>query len=171
MKYARFRKADSANGPGTRVTLFVSGCKHNCPGCFNKEYQDFNYGKDWNDEIENFLISEIKKSHIRGLSVLGGEPMEQILDNDLVNFLARVRLECPDKTIWLWSGFTYEQIMKNPKRVEILEKVDVLIDGLWLEKLYNIKLKYAGSENQRVIDVKKSLEAGKVILLDVETRI
>ncbi len=177
MKYAKIRKLDVTNGPGIRTTLFVSGCTHNCEGCFNKvvsgcthncegcfnkEQQDFNYGNEFTKEIEDEFIELTKARQIKGVNILGGEPMQQVMDDTLLNLLKRIKLET-DKPIWLWSGYTFEEIINNPKRVEILREVDVLIDGKFEADKRDIMLKYRGSSNQRVIDVKKSLEQGNIV--------
>ena len=162
MNYAKIRKLDVTNGPGIRTTLFVSGCTHNCEGCFNKEQQDFNYGNKFTKETEDEFIQLTKNKQIKGVNILGGEPMQQIMDDTLLNLLKRIKLET-DKPIWLWSGYTFEEIVNNPKRLEILREVDVLIDGKFQADKRDIMLKYRGSANQRVIDVKKSLEQGNVV--------
>ena len=162
MNYAKIRKLDVTNGPGIRTTLFVSGCTHNCEGCFNKEQQDFNYGNKFTKETEDEFIELTKNKQIKGVNILGGEPMQQIMDDTLLNLLKRIKLET-DKPIWLWSGYTFEEIVNNPKRLEILREVDVLIDGKFQADKRDIMLKYRGSSNQRVIDVKKSLEQGNIV--------
>ena len=161
MNYAKIRKLDVTNGPGIRTTLFVSGCTHNCEGCFNKEQQDFNYGNKFTKETEDEFIQLTKNKQIKGVNILGGEPMQQIMDDTLLNLLKRIKLET-DKPIWLWSGYTFEEIVNNPKRLEILREVDVLIDGKFQADKRDIMLKYRGSSNQRVIDVKKSLELSNI---------
>lgn len=162
MNYAKIRKLDVTNGPGIRTTLFVSGCTHNCEGCFNKEQQDFNYGNKFTKETEDEFIQLTKNRQIKGVNILGGEPMQQIMDDTLLNLLKRIKLET-DKPIWLWSGYTFEEIVNNPKRLEILREVDVLIDGKFQADKRDIMLKYRGSSNQRVIDVKKSLGQGNIV--------
>ena len=162
MNYAKIRKLDVTNGPGIRTTLFVSGCTHNCEGCFNKEQQDFNYGNKFTKETEDEFIQLTKNNQIKGVNILGGEPMQQIMDDTLLNLLKRIKLET-DKPIWLWSGYTFEEIVNNPKRLEILREVDVLIDGKFQADKRDIMLKYRGSSNQRVIDVKKSLEQDNIV--------
>ena len=162
MNYAKIRKLDVTNGPGIRTTLFVSGCTHNWEGCFNKEKQDFNYVNKFTKETEDEFIQLTKNKQIKGVNILGGEPMQQIMDDTLLNLLKRIKLET-DKPIWLWSGYTFEEIVNNPKRLEILREVDVLIDGKFQADKRDIMLKYRGSSNQRVIDVKKSLEQGNIV--------
>ena len=162
MKYAKIRELDVTNGPGIRTTLFVSGCTHNCEGCFNKEQQDFNYGNEFTKETENQFVELTKSRQIKGVNILGGEPMQQVMDNTLLDLLKRIKLET-GKPIWLWSGYIYEEIINNPKRLELLREVDVLIDGKFQADKRDIMLKYRGSSNQRVIDVKKSLEQGNIV--------
>ena len=162
MNYAKIRKLDVTNGPGIRTTLFVSGCTHNCEGCFNKEQQDFNYGNKFTKETEDECIQLTKNKQIKGVNIWSGEPMQQIMDDTLLNLLKRIKLET-DKPIWLWSGYTFEEIVNNPKRLEILREVDVLIDGKFQADKRDIMLKYRGSSNQRVIDVKKSLEQDNIV--------
>ena len=162
MKYAKIRKLDVTNGPGVRTTIFVSGCTHNCEGCFNKEQQDFNYGNDFTKETEDEFIELTKSRQIKGVNILGGEPMQQVMDDTLLKLLKRIKLET-NKPIWLWSGYTFEEIINNSKRAEMLRELDVLIDGKFEADKRDIMLKYRGSSNQRVIDVKKSLEQGTII--------
>lgn len=165
MKYAKIRKLDVTNGPGIRTTLFVSGCTHNCKDCFNKEQQDFNYGEEFTKEIEDEFIEYTKARQIKGVNILGGEPMQQVKDNTLLNLLKRIRIET-NKPIWLWSGYTLEEILHDEKRLEILKEVDVLIDGRFEVDKRDIMLKYRGSSNQRVIDVKRTLKEDRVIELE-----
>ncbi|GAB6169827.1 anaerobic ribonucleoside-triphosphate reductase activating protein [Clostridium carnis] len=166
MNYAKIRKFDVTNGPNVRTTLFVSGCTNNCEGCFNRELQDFNYGEKWSKEIEDNFISYVKNNNIHGVNILGGEPMDQVMDSDLVNLLTRIKNETK-KTIWLWSGYVFEDIIRDERKREIVSLVDILIDGKFEIDKRNISLKYRGSENQRVIDVEKSIAEGKVIEIDI----
>lgn len=164
MNYAQIRKLDVTNGPNVRTTLFVSGCTHNCNGCFNKDQQNFNYGDEFTKETEDKFISYTLNPYVKGVNILGGEPMQQIKDDTLLNLLKRINKETK-KSIWLWSGYTFEEIIKNPKRLELLKQVDVLIDGKFQLANRNISLKYRGSSNQRVINVAKSLKENKVVEL------
>lgn len=166
MNYAKIRKFDVSNGPGVRSTLFVSGCTNKCEGCFNKELQDFNYGEKWTKDIEDDFIRQVMNPNIVGVNILGGEPMDQVRDEDLSNLLKRIKLET-NKSIWLWSGYLYEDIISSEDRNKILKYVDVLIDGRFELKNRNISLKYRGSSNQRVIDMSKSREANKIIEIEV----
>lgn len=164
MHYAQMRKYDTANGPGIRSTLFVSGCSHNCPGCFNQDFMKFDYGNPWTPTAEAEFLQMISDPQVKGVTILGGEPMDQIRDDDLLNLLKRIKNET-GKNIWLYSGYTYEQIMAHEKRKKILSFCDSLVDGLFVEKLKDLKLKFKGSSNQRIIDVQKSLMAQEIKIL------
>ena len=163
MNYAKIRKFDVTNGPGIRVTLFVSGCTHNCKGCFNKEQQDFMYGDIWTKEVESEFLEYVNNSNVIGVNILGGEPMDQTRDNDLLNLLQQIKSET-GKNIWLWSGYTFEQIVSDKNKNELLKNVDVLVDGRYIVGLRDIKLKYRGSKNQMVIDIKISFVLNKIIV-------
>lgn len=166
MNCAKIRKFDVSNGPGIRTTLFVSGCTNNCEGCFNRELQDFNYGDKWTKEKEDEFLSFVKNENVVGVNILGGEPMDQVKDKDLHNLLKRIKEET-NKSIWLWSGYIYEDIISNSNKNEILTYVDVLIDGRFQLDKRNISLKYRGSSNQRVIDIVKSKKYNKVVELEI----
>lgn len=159
MNYARIKKYDIANGPGMRASLYVSGCTHGCKGCFNEVAWDFNYGEKWTKEVEDDLIEHLKKPEIKGLNVLGGEPLQQ--DETLLLFLKRARKEV-NKPIWLWTGYTISYLLQNENEfslaVEMLYECDVIVDGRFNEDLKDITLKYRGSSNQKVYDVEKSIE-------------
>ena len=158
MKYSKIRKFDVSNGPGIRSTIFVSGCTHNCESCFNKELQDFDYGQDYTSETEEKLIEYMNNPMVVGINILGGEPLQQTMDDSLLNLLKRIKKKFPEKTIWLWTGDLFEIAIKDKKKLEILKQVDVLIDGPFMKSKRNINLKYRGSSNQRVIDIKKTFE-------------
>lgn len=162
MNYAKIRKFDVNNGPNVRTTLFVSGCTHNCKDCFNKEQQDFNYGEIFTKEIEDEFVKYSMNPSIKGINILGGEPLQQLKDRALVDLLVRLNKEVK-KAIWLWTGYTYEEVLEDPKKKEFLNYIDVLIDGRFEIDKRDLNLKYRGSSNQRVIDVKKSLEKNQVI--------
>ena len=165
MKYAKIRKLDVTNGPGVRTTLFVSGCTHNCEGCFNKEQQDFNYGNEFTKETEDEFIELTKSRQIKGVNILGGEPMQQIMDDTLLNLLRRIKTET-NKPIWLWSGYTFEELL-DLYGSKIFYNIDILIDGEFDVDKKDLTLKLRGSSNQRIIDVQKSLKENKVILLNI----
>lgn len=151
MNYAEIKKVDIANGPGVRVSLFVSGCRNHCKGCFNPETWDFDYGRPFTRETEDEIIEALRPSWIQGLSILGGEPTEEENAAVLIPFLKRVRAALPEKDIWLYSGYTYETLQGE----EILTLVDVLVDGPFLLEQKDAGLAFRGSRNQRIIDLKE----------------
>ena len=165
MYYAQIRKFDTANGTGIRSTLFVSGCTHKCKGCFNQDYKHFRYGHPWTKEIEDKFIEHIKNPNVHGVTILGGEPMDQVRDNDLKDLVCRIKEET-GQNIWIYSGYTFEEIMMHKKTKEILKYCDVLVDGPFIEEQKDLRLRYKGSKNQRIIDVQKTLSEGKVTLLE-----
>lgn len=162
--------ADSANGTGMRVSLFVSGCTNHCKGCFQPETWDFAYGRPYTPDMEDRLMKELAKSYYDGLTILGGEPFELSNQRELVKLIRRLRKELPDRNIWMYTGFTYDKdLMPGGCRYiectdEILDSIDVLVDGRFVEELKNITLTFRGSENQRIIDMKQTREQGKVVL-------
>lgn len=170
MNYANIKYNDIANGEGVRVSLFVSGCTHHCKNCFNPETWDFNYGKEFTLEVQNKIIEELKPDHINGLTLLGGEPMEPANQKGLLPFVKRVKELYPNKTIWCFSGYLFdEQLLKEsrahcPWTKELLSYIDILVDGEFKEELKDITLRFKGSSNQRIIDVKKSLLENNVVL-------
>lgn len=164
MNYAQIREYDVANGTGIRTVLFVSGCTHHCKGCFNKAYQSFRYGDQWTQEVKERVLNYVGNPNIQGLSLLGGEPFEYSNVPELTTLSFEVKKEYPNKDIWAWSGYRYEQIVKDPYRLPLLLYCDVLVDGEFVEELKDITLKFRGSSNQRIIDVKKSLAKGEVVL-------
>ena len=151
MNYAGIKKVDIANGPGVRVSLFVSGCRNHCKGCFNPETWDFSNGKPFTRETIDEIIEALRPSWIQGLSILGGEPTEEENAAVLIPFLKRVRAALPDKDIWLYSGYTYEALRDK----EILTLADVLVDGPFLLELKDVGLAFRGSRNQRIIDLRE----------------
>ncbi|MCC8015251.1 MAG: anaerobic ribonucleoside-triphosphate reductase activating protein [Eubacterium sp.] len=170
MYYGAIDYSDIANGEGVRVTLFVSGCTNRCKGCFQPETRSFTYGKPYTKELEDSIIEALKKPYIAGLTLLGGEPFEPENQAVLLPLIKRVRREVPNKNIWSFTGFLFEEL-KDPsfskhcaETDEILSLLDVLIDGPFVLEKRNISLKFRGSENQRVIDMKKTLKSGKVVL-------
>jgi len=165
MYYAQMRKFDIANGPGIRSSLFVSGCTHRCLGCFNHKYMSFSYGTKWDSNSAEEFLSYVHNPQVKGVTILGGEPMDQVQDDDLVNLLERIKKETL-KNIWLYSGYTFEQIITHPQRKKILLNVDVLVDGLFIQEQKDFKLKFKGSGNQRIIDVVASIKQNRVVLLE-----
>lgn len=170
MKYAEIKTCDIANGPGVRVSLFVSGCTHHCKGCFNEIAWDFSYGEEFTTQVMDRLIEALRPAYIRGLTLLGGEPMEYRNQLGLLPFLRRVKKELPEKDIWCFSGYLFdtqirdEMCVKWEETREILSYLDVLVDGRFMEEYKDISLRFRGSSNQRLIDVRKSLDQGKVVL-------
>lgn len=168
MHYGEIKACDIANGVGVRVSLFVSGCTNRCKNCFQPETWDFNFGDEFSQQMQDRIISLLDKSYISGLTVLGGEPFEPENQRALLPFIKRVRLTLPDKTIWIYSGFTLEEMLtagSHPNcevTKELLSLVDILVDGRFIEEEKDLSLKFRGSKNQRIIDLKRTLEAGKV---------
>lgn len=174
MKYAKIKKCDVANGPGVRVSLFVSGCNHHCKNCFNREAWDFNYGQEFTENEQNEIIDDLKPEYITGLSLLGGEPFERTNQEGLVPLVKKVKQTYPDKKIWCYTGFTFdkqilgEMIEKENREStkEMLNNIDYIVDGRFVEELKDPKLRFRGSSNQRIIDVKKSLEQKEIVIWD-----
>ena len=165
MRITQIRKTDVANGTGIRVTIFVAGCTHRCAGCFNREYFSFEAGELVTEEMMDQIISLSQKDYIEGLSVLGGEPLQQIFDKTLVTLLKRFKQEV-GKSIWLYTGYTYEEAIQRQERLDILSYCDVLVDGKFEITQKDLRLKFRGSRNQRIIDVQRSLNEQGVILYD-----
>lgn len=171
MNYAKINKNDIANGIGIRVTLFVSGCTHFCKGCFNQEAWDFEFGEPFTEAVQNELLEALNQSYISGLTLLGGEPMEPQNQRALLPFLKDMKEKYPQKTVWCYSGYTLEELTGNSRARcevtdEMLSLIDVLVDGEFVEELKDISLRFRGSANQRLIDLKATLENGEVVLWD-----
>ncbi len=170
MNYGEIKKYDIADGPGVRVSLFVSGCTHHCKGCFNPETWDFAYGRPFTGETENEILAALMPPYITGLTLLGGEPFEISNQRILLPFLRRVRAELPGKNIWSYTGYTLEIDLRKGGRAhcevtdEMLSLLDVLVDGEFVESLKNISLRFRGSSNQRIIDLKATRETGETVL-------
>ena len=171
MNVAEIKTNDIANGEGVRTSLFVSGCRHHCPDCFNAMAWDFKYGRPFTEDIEKEILASINYPWIAGLSILGGEPFEPENQETLLKLVRKFKKEYPNKTIWCYSGFTIEEITgETPSRaktdisLQLLKELDILVDGRFEKELKNIMLKFRGSENQRVIDVQKTLEKKEIIL-------
>ena len=170
MNYAELKLTDIANGPGVRVSLFVSGCPHHCAGCFNEATWDYEYGKPFTQEVIEKVIESMKPSYISGITLLGGEPMVRPNLNALLPLLKRVREEYPVKSIWCFTGYVYEtdicqkMLIDWPETKTFLSYLDVLVDGPYIEEKRDITLRFRGSSNQNLIDIPKSLEAGKMVL-------
>ena len=161
MNYAEIKNLDIANGPGLRVSLFVSGCTHHCKGCFNPESWNFNYGQPFTEATQEHLLELLENEHIRGLSLLGGEPFEPANQAELLTFLRKVRARFPKKDIWCYSGYLFDVDLVEGGRVytevtdEMLSYIDVLVDGEFVEELKDITLKFRGSSNQRILELAK----------------
>lgn len=163
MRYNKIRKMDVSNGPGIRVSIFMQGCAFHCKNCFNSETWDFKGGEEFTDETIEKVIDLCKLDHIAGLSVLGGEPLHPINIEGTTKLVKKFKETYPNKNIWVWSGFLFDKDLKDK---EVLNYIDVLVDGTYKDELHDFRLKYCGSSNQRVIDVKKSLKQNKLILLE-----
>ena len=172
MNYGAIKKFDIADGPGVRVSLFVSGCTHHCRECFQPETWNFDYGQPFTEETEQELFEALDKEYICGLTLLGGEPFEPQNQRVLVPFLRRVKERFPEKSIWSYTGYTLETDLLSPSRArcevtdEMLSMLDVLVDGEFVLEKKNIRLRFRGSENQRLIDLKKTLATGNTVLWD-----
>ena len=170
MNYAALKKFDIANGPGVRVSLFVSGCRHRCKNCFNKEAWDFSYGKPFTESTEREILNAMSAEYITGLSLLGGEPFEPENQRALVPFLHEVRVLYPHKTIWCYTGNVYETELLQPSHArcevtdEMLSLIDVLVDGEFIPAQHDISLRFRGSGNQRIIDLNATRAAGHTVL-------
>ena len=161
MNYNKIRKMDISNGPGVRVSIFMQGCTFNCKNCFNPETHDFNGGKEFTHDTIDRVLKLCDKDYIEGLSILGGEPLHPFNIAGTIELSKLFKEKFPSKTIWLWTGFKFENIVNK----EILNYIDVLVDGQFEEEHKDIRLKYCGSINQRVIDVQKTIKENKIILI------
>ena len=170
MNYAAIKNCDIANGPGVRVSLFVSGCTHRCPGCFNQVAWDFDYGQPFTEQTVDRILEMMRPGYIRGLTLLGGEPFEPENQEPVLQLLRRIRAEMPNKSIWAFSGYLFDRDILAGRlgdwqiTREYLSYLDVLVDGPFIEAKKNLSLRFRGSENQRLIDVPASLAAGEVVL-------
>ena len=165
MRYNKIRKMDISDGPGIRVSIFMQGCAFHCKNCFNPETHDFNGGKEFTEDTIDTILELCDNETIEGLSILGGEPMHPTNIAGTTRLAKAFKEVYPNKTIWAWSGFLFDRDLKNE---EVLNYIDVLVDGQYVDELHNPTLKWRGSENQRVIDVQKSLQEDKIVLLDNE---
>lgn len=167
MNYATIKNCDIANGPGVRVSLFVSGCTHRCPGCFNEVAWDFGYGEAFTQETIDYILGLLKPDYIQGLTLLGGEPFEPQNQGAVVELLRQVKKAYPHKSIWAFSGYLFEKDILSGRigdTSEYLSYLDVLVDGPFIEAKKNLSLRFRGSENQRLIDVPASLSRGETVL-------
>lgn len=170
MNYADIKQYDVANGPGVRVSLFVSGCNHHCKNCFNEVAWDFNYGKPFTEETIDTIIKYLGQSFISGLTLLGGEPMEPVNQKALLPLIRKVRETYKDKSIWCFTGFFFDKDIVGkmadsvPETKELLSYFDVMVDGKFVEALKDVSLRFKGSSNQRTIMVQESLQSGNIVL-------
>ena len=170
MNYGQVFYADTANGIGARISLFVSGCTHHCAGCFNEETWDFNFGDPFTREVEDDIIEHLRPSYIDGLSLLGGEPMEAQNQRALLPFLERLKQEVPHATVWIYSGYTFEELLDETNSRchteatrRILELADILVDGKFILAEKDVKLRFRGSRNQRILELKESLKENRPV--------
>lgn len=163
MRYNKIRKMDISNGPGVRVSVFMQGCSFHCKNCFNAETWDFRGGEEFNDEVIDKVLELAKDDYIKGLSILGGEPLHPNNLKGTTKLAKAFREKYPNKTIWVWSGFLFDRDLKDKP---ILKYIDVLVDGRYEDEKHDFRLKWCGSSNQRVIDVQKSLKEDKVVLFE-----
>ena len=177
MRYAQIRELDISNGEGIGVAMFVQGCRFACKNCFNPDTWDFNGGKEWTQETEDKLIELASRPYIKRLSILGGEPLADENLDGVLHLVNRFRLLCPNKSIWVYSGYTFDGVMfplminkipteEEEKRIQIIKQCTVMVDGKYIDSQRNPSKKWAGSDNQRVINVPESLKQGKVITLE-----
>ena len=174
MRYAQIRELDISNGEGVGVALFVQGCRFACKNCFNPDTWDFNGGKEWTQETEDKFIELANRPYIKRLSILGGEPLADENLDGVLHLVDRFRLLFPNKTIWIYSGYSFEDCLIKPKiceenifralRYEMISKCDVMVDGRYIDSQRNVTLKWKGSSNQRVIDIEQSLKKGEIVL-------
>ena len=163
MRYNKIRKMDISNGPGVRVSVFMQGCSFRCKNCFNTETWDFRGGEEFNDEVIDKVLELAKDDYIKGLSILGGEPLHPNNLKGTTKLAKAFREKYPNKTIWVWSGFLFDRDLKDKP---ILKYIDVLVDGRYEDEKHDFRLKWCGSSNQRVIDVQKSLKEDKIVLFE-----
>ena len=174
MNYANIKWYDVANGPGERVSLFVSGCRNHCKNCFNPETWDFDYGQPFTEEVEDKILKAMEPDYIKGFTLLGGDPFEPENCAALVPFMKRMRKLYPEKSVWCFTGYDYERDLLTGKKgdaetvLKLLRTLDVLVDGRFVEELKDLNLRFRGSSNQRIISVKESLKKDKIVLWDGE---
>lgn len=164
MRFANIRKLDIQNGPGCRVSLFTQGCNIQCKGCFNSSIFSYEGGNVWTEDSKKHFLELCDRPQIRGISILGGEPLSPQNYDDLKDLFKSFRERFPEKTIWMWTGHVFEKL--DDKQLEVVNLVDVLVDGPWIIDLGDFNLKFRGSSNQRIIDVKKTLENSSVVTLE-----
>ena len=171
MNYAGIKYCDIANGLGCRTVLFVSGCRNHCKGCFQPQTWEFDYGEPFDEQIQNEILDSLKPAYVQGITLLGGDPFEEENQEALVPFMRRVKERYPNKDVWAYTGYLYEELLENGRKHteytdELLSKRDVLVDGPFIEEQKDITLKFKGSANQRVIDMEKTRATGEVSILE-----
>ena len=170
MHYGTIKNCDIANGIGVRVSLFVSGCRNRCKNCFQPQTWAFDYGEAFTEETEDYILKLLEPSYITGLTILGGEPLEPENQRELLPFIKRVKQRYPNKTIWMFTGFTFEELHDVSCRgctevtQELLSQLDILVDGRFVEELKSLALRFRGSSNQRIIDIPKTFQSGEITL-------
>ena len=175
MNFAKIKWYDVSNGPGVRVSLYVSGCRNHCKNCLNPETWDFKYGEPFTRDVQNSIIKGMEPSYIKGFTLLGGDPFEPENAKVLAPFMEKLRAKYPEKSLWCFTGYDYEKDLLTGKQgdldtvMRILKTLDVLVDGKFVEELKDLNLLFRGSSNQRIILVQPSLEEDEVILWDEET--
>lgn len=171
MHYGNIKSFSIENGVGVRVSLFVSGCRNHCKNCFSQQTWEFDYGELFTEQTQQELLEELAPDHITGLTILGGEPFEPENQKDILPLIKAVREALPSKTIWMYTGFTYEELNGNTRgncgelTQEILSNIDVLVDGRFIEEKKNLRIRFRGSENQRIINMKETLQKGEIVLV------
>lgn len=170
MNYADIKPLDITNGEGIRVSLFVSGCTHGCYNCFNKDLWDFNYGEEFTNNTMEYILEKVGKPQIEGFSLLGGEPLHPNNISHTIEIVKKIKEQYPQKDIWIWSGYLWENIINDKIQKEILKYADVLIDGKFEQENADLTYAFAGSTNQRLINIQESLKENKIILYELERR-
>ena len=168
MNYGNIKTNDIANGTGVRVSLFVSGCRNNCKGCFNKEAQNFKYGEEFTDDTLKYLLQELDKPEIEGLTILGGEPLDSLNQPSVYDITYAVKKFLPNKNIWLYTGYEFPMIPLTEFTYPILENIDVLVDGPFIEEKKDPSLAFRGSSNQLIIDMKETLKQEIIVLKEID---
>ena len=175
MNYAGIKYCDIANGLGCRTVLFVSGCRNHCKGCFQPQTWEFDYGEPFDEQIQNEILDSLKPAYVQGITLLGGDPFEEENQEALVPFMRRVKESYPNKDVWAYTGYLYEELLENGRKHteytdELLSMIDVLVDGPFIEEQKDITLKFKGSANQRVIDMEKTRATGEVSILEMKKK-
>lgn len=171
MNYMEIKYNNVANGPGVRTSLFVSGCSHACPGCFNHEAWSSKAGLPFTEDVKKEILNSLSKTYVDGLTLLGGEPFMGYNVPELISLCRTVKELYPKKTIWVYSGWTFDELILKEQNVELLKLCDALVDGRWEESLYSPKLRFRGSSNQRIIDLQQTFEQDMIVLSKYNNKI